>query len=263
MKTKNLFLLVILLLPSGCSNSSDLFKDDNAANPETPQVYPVEIQTSDFSLPEGCRWKCHTEQSNVYVIRSIEDILPFIDGEFLESVIDFGKYSLLYARGQCISGIDDITKQLQQISENEYLLNIDITNNLAAVAPLWNIAVLVPVIPQNAIVKLNVVLSNSGDEFKDTGYIVDSYSCTDGFKGYYIISENLKDTLISYNLPDVYKDPLVFYDMERPEYSYRYEYKIEFVYTIAGEEDIPICVALYHIRYPYARQIIIKSANKL
>lgn len=103
----------------------------------------------------------------------------------------------------------------------------------------------------------------SDDLSKDVGYIVDYYQCTGGFKGYYIISENLKDTLIAYNLPDVYKDSLEFYDKEKPGYSYRYEYKIEFVYTIAGEEDIPACLALYYIRYPYAKQIIVKSASKL
>jgi hypothetical protein len=118
--------------------------------------YPAEIQTTDFSLPEGCTWKSHTERGEVYVIRSIEDILPFIDGEFPESLIDFGKYSLIYARGIGTSGIDDITKQLQQVSENEYLLYVEITNNDTEIAPLWNIAILIPAVPGNAVVELNV-----------------------------------------------------------------------------------------------------------
>jgi hypothetical protein len=142
-------------------------------------------------------------------------------------------------------------------------LNVNITNNILAVAPLWNIAIQVPVISQDTEIKLDILSQASDYGLKDTGYIVDSYSCTDGLKGYYIISENLKDTLIAYNLPDVYEVPSVFYDIERPEYSYRYEYKIEFVYTIAKEEDIPVCLALYPVKYPYAKQITVKSASKI
>jgi hypothetical protein len=149
MKTRILILSGILLLSFGCANVDDLSKEDNAA-------YPIEIQAADFSLPESCTWKYHAEQNNVYVIRSVEGILPFIDGKFPGNLIDFGKYSLIYARGMGTSGIDDITKQLQQISANEYLLYVEVTNNGAEIAPLWNIAILVPVIPQNTIVKLNV-----------------------------------------------------------------------------------------------------------
>ena len=149
MKTKNLFVPTILWLAFGCVGYNDLPKDNNAAN-------PTENQTTDFSLPEGCTWKPHTEQSNVYVIRSVNDIFPYIDGKFPENLVDFGKHSLIYARGMGTSGIDSITKQLQQVSEKEYLLTVDITNNDTKIAPLWNIAVLVPLIPQDAEVSLNV-----------------------------------------------------------------------------------------------------------
>jgi hypothetical protein len=146
-------------------------------NPETPLVYPIEIEAIDFSLPEGCTWKHNTEQS-VSVIRSAEDILPFIDGKFLENSIDFGKYSLLYARGQSTAGIDSIMKHLQQVSENEYLFYVDIMKNDATEVPLWNIALLVPKISEDARIELLVNyypekenISLSGTKWQLTAFV--------------------------------------------------------------------------------------------
>jgi hypothetical protein len=159
MKTKLLLLSAILLLTLGCTNSEGLSKDDSAVNPGTSPVYPVEIQATDFSLPEGCTWKPHTERSNVYVMRSAEDIPLYIDGEFPEGEIDFEAYSLIVANKTVpYSGVADIAKQLQQISDNEYLLNIDIAmGGVGYMMPvLVRVAVLTPAVPENAVVELNV-----------------------------------------------------------------------------------------------------------
>lgn len=135
----------------------------SAQRVEAEPVYPIEIQAADFSLPDGCTWKRHNGQENVYVIRSVGDILPLIDGEFPENLVDFGKYSLLVAKGQATSGIQHIDKHLQQISENEYLLTIDVMNNDATEVSLWNIAIRVPVVRQNADIRLNLVVNHKDD----------------------------------------------------------------------------------------------------
>jgi hypothetical protein len=100
---------------------------------------------------------------------------------------------------------------------------------------------------------------NENTEIKDTGYIVDYQPCSSSFGGYYIISENLKDTLLTYNLLDFYETPLDFGD----GVSHQYEYKIEFTYTIAKDSDYPLCTTFYNILYPYAKHIIIKSVYRL
>jgi hypothetical protein len=264
MKTKTLSFTVILLLLLGCSNNAGLPKEDNGVNQKTTSpVYPAEIQATDFSLPEGCGWRFYfptdlSPHHAFYTINSQDDLKDKLYCENNVPVMDFDKYSLLVFI--CDYG-ENLTHQLQQIDEYRYKWNIDIKGTTRS--GFLSIAILIPAVPENAVVELNVVLSNSGDELKDTGYIVDSYSCTDGLNGYYIISENLKDTLLSYNLPDIYTDPLIFYDLERPEYSYRYEYKIEFTYSIIENDEPRVCLAMYVARYPNARPVIIKSVRRL
>ncbi|MDR1373186.1 MAG: hypothetical protein LBJ17_08770, partial [Dysgonamonadaceae bacterium] len=90
MKTKIIrtaLFISLFALSFGCDNnadlSGDLSQDINAKDQATQQVYPVEIQATDFSLPEGCGWKSPAKgEPDIYVIRSVEDILPLIDGEF-------------------------------------------------------------------------------------------------------------------------------------------------------------------------------------
>lgn len=113
---------------------------------------------------------------------------------------------------------------------------------------------------------------------KKKGYIVGFDSCTINHHykiGYIIITEDLKDTLITYNLSDntykmpasvllnpsntLYKIPELYFQNYRnspffPE-SLRYEYPVNFSYSIANEDEI---VSL-SINY----QIIIKSVTNV
>ena len=106
------------------------------------------------------------------------------------------------------------------------------------------------------------------------GYIVNYDYCgglemeekTAKANGYFIISENLKDTLLTYNLPDnLFEFPLAFFGRESSEHSYRYDYKIGFTYRIAKESEriYTLCPAMYPRKYSNARQIIIDSASNL
>jgi hypothetical protein len=116
------------------------------------------------------------------------------------------------------------------------------------------------------------------------GYIVDYNSCaafkergetTAKARGYYIISENLKDTLLTFNLPDdLFEFPWAFFGYAGTDYdwkeggstlAYRYEYKIRFTYRLAEEEEkiILLCNAFLYDPYLRAKQVIIKTASKL
>jgi hypothetical protein len=94
---------------------------------------------------------------------------------------------------------------------------------------------------------INDPKNGSTDDFKDIGYIVDYAGC-EGYSdifGYYIITENEEDTLVTYNLPDkVYIFPQSFYD--NPE-QYRNTYRIEFTYRLADgdEKKGVVCPAMY------------------
>ncbi|MDR0699335.1 MAG: hypothetical protein LBG28_09010 [Tannerella sp.] len=112
--------------------------------------------------------------------------------------------------------------------------------------------------------------NGSPDDIKDVGYIVDYAGCDGGEAfGYYIITENKEDTLVTYNLPDkVYAFPQSFYDNPEP---YRNSYRIEFTYKLAvGDEKRGIvCPAMYQLHRLYwnreskgeEKQIIIISAE--
>jgi hypothetical protein len=93
---------------------------------------------------------------------------------------------------------------------------------------------------------INDPQNGSADDFKDIGYIVD-YAVCEGYShiGYYIITENEEDTLVTYNLPDkVYTFPQSFYDNPEP---YRNSYRIEFTYRLAtgDEKKGVVCPAMY------------------
>lgn len=160
MKTGILFLSV-MLLSFGCDNDGDLSKDDNAANTETPPVYPVEIQATDFSLPEGCGWRFYfptdlSPHRAFYIINSQDDLKDKLYCEDNVPVMDFDKYSLLVFI--CDYG-ENLTHQLQQIDEYRYKWNIDIKGTTRS--GFLSIAILIPKLPQNAIVDLDIIDVNS------------------------------------------------------------------------------------------------------
>lgn len=98
------------------------------------------------------------------------------------------------------------------------------------------------------------------DEEKNTGYPVTN--------GYYIITSDLEDTLLTYNLPKhLFEFPADYFrHMGRsfPE-SARYEYKIKIVYTIATGKELfyPLCTTEKpQSEFNNAYQVIIKSIEK-
>jgi hypothetical protein len=117
---------------------------------------------------------------------------------------------------------------------------------------------------------INDPKNGSADDFKDIGYIVDYAGC-EGYShiGYYIITENEEDTLVTYNLPDnVYPFPQSFYDNPEP---YRNTYKIAFTYRLADDDEKKgvVCPAMYQPHRLYwnkessgeEKEIIIISAE--
>jgi hypothetical protein len=115
------------------------------------KAYPINITTIDFSLTNGCYWQWQNlKQDTIYVINSQEDFSLNISCENTATPeIDFNEYSLIMIYGGTTSGISNITKQLQQVSDNEYELKIDITLEMTTVAPLWRVSLLIPKLQGN------------------------------------------------------------------------------------------------------------------
>ena len=116
------------------------------------------IPTEDYRLENSdCQWNfSNMQEDSLYIINSEEELLAFITCPDDETppAIDFTKYTLLLARGTTMYGsIADISKQLMQLSANDYGLNIGLHLSDTAAPQAWQIAVLVPKVNE---VKLNL-----------------------------------------------------------------------------------------------------------
>jgi hypothetical protein len=79
-----------------------------------------------------------------------------LEGNYPE--IDFSKHTLLLTNGQTYKGIDKISKQLLQLSNNEYRLDIKILLNDADYSPPWIVALIVNKLNKESCVELSVTL---------------------------------------------------------------------------------------------------------
>jgi len=109
------------------------------------------------------------------------------------------------------------------------------------------------------------------------GYIVAFDQCTapSRVNGFYIVSTNLKDTILTYNLPDsLFNIPRSYFQgwMQSPYLadSLRFKFKLNASYTFTKKEDIYCfpCIGIIStaIRNKYfynAKEVKIKSAIKL
>ena len=146
-----LFLGVGATLCKGCNN---------IGNNELMATYPEDVDMSNFSLDGTvCSWNWqYLEEDTVYVINSSEKLLNYISCQKNEvPIIDFNKYSLLLTYGGTTSGVHKIDRNLRQTSINKFKLVVDITLEMTTVAQGWTLSVLVPKIPNSAIIQLDVI----------------------------------------------------------------------------------------------------------
>jgi hypothetical protein len=70
--------------------------------------------------------------------------------------VDFSRYSVLFASGRATNGIQQIFKTYEAQHEGRNLLTVELFLNDTEEAPLWNVALLVPALPEGAQVDLQV-----------------------------------------------------------------------------------------------------------
>jgi len=142
-------IIIGLFFAFGCK------KDD----PVTPSpTYPIEVSFMEYSL-EGtsCQWTNLAYDNTVIVINSDEKMNRYVTGSgYLE--IDFETQTLLLASGKAEKGISEITvNNLQQLSANEYELDMELLLNEETIAEEWTVALVLEKVSEESAVELIVV----------------------------------------------------------------------------------------------------------
>lgn len=132
-----------------------------------PAPEPGEL--TDVVLNSGWEW-IGDRAGATRVIRSAEELATLVrGGEGSPADVDFSRHAILYVTGGVDSGIDHIDRRLDGQGYDR-LLAIDIYLNAACVAPLWNVAVLMPLEPAPELVDVRVTVHSGGllpDELTD------------------------------------------------------------------------------------------------
>lgn len=116
--------------------------------------YPSEVATEDISPEHYYEWK-GTEDDKVYIVRSEEELRAYITGESPLPEIDFGKNTLLLARGTTQCGIIDVEKKIYGNEDGgNLMLHVIVKMNVATVIGEWSAAMLTPKIPNGETVDI-------------------------------------------------------------------------------------------------------------
>ena len=137
MKRKNIVLLFMAILFVGCDKKED-------------KKYPVNIEIQSYFLSETCNWQ-NLKSDTVYLINSDAELSKYIT---CQVDIDFNKYSLIVVCGKEKNKIYELTKQLTQISQDEYEFTIDVIIEDTIVIPTWVVSILTPKISDKAQIHL-------------------------------------------------------------------------------------------------------------
>jgi len=128
---------------------------DNAQTMDTDTIFanPIDVSFTALSVTVCTQ---QLSANTIYVINSIEEFNELICQNSIPA-IDFNTHSVILTYGHTTSGIANLTKNLQQLSTNEYELTVDITLGMTCVAEVWSVVILTQKLPQGANVTLNEV----------------------------------------------------------------------------------------------------------
>ena len=165
-------LIIAVVVVLSCQN------DKEGRVPE--QNYPIKIEFTNFAWDGNHNlWTNLDYDGKVIIINSIEELQNYVnsldDNDYAD--IDFSKYSLLLASGISDYGISDIkAKTFQQLAENHYELEIEITLNDVLECEQWLLAVIVDKLSADSKVDLKIttfeeVLSLLNTKWKLAGIV--------------------------------------------------------------------------------------------
>jgi len=141
--------------------SEESYVELKAACIEVGMDYPIDILFEEYSLAgTSCQWinfqDCIYCPGTIVIINNKEELENYITcSDVNYSQIDFENYSLISATGIVATSLREIQcKELQQTSDNEYFLHLNMTLGGMTSVTRWFFAVIVSKLPQNAIVDL-------------------------------------------------------------------------------------------------------------
>ena len=145
---------------------SEWWNSSLPCNYTVPIDYPIEIPFTEYSLTgTSCQWLYNSPFGfdKITIINSDHELENYIEelGNYYACTddnpeINFSEYSLICARGRASSSPADTEKQLLQISENEYSLELIIRPGPSPTFVPWFISIIVPKLSQNAVITLNI-----------------------------------------------------------------------------------------------------------
>ena len=128
------------------------------------EKYPIEIPFTEYSLSgTSCQWKPlpypYPYRDTVIVINSEEELEKYIEciGESDYPVIDFSTQTLLFAHGIASSSVVSINcNSLQQLSEQNFRMKVDIVLGYATVMTNWQVPITINKLGEGCTIELIV-----------------------------------------------------------------------------------------------------------
>jgi hypothetical protein len=130
---------------------------------EPEEKYPLEIPFKEYSFQDTTCLRTDIiydscANDKIIIINSGEEFENYIGcPKEIYSDIDLSKQTLLLTGGWT-GGVHKIEKKLEQLSTDEYQLNVEITLNDAAVIESWNLSLITKKLNQGSKVELNVTI---------------------------------------------------------------------------------------------------------
>jgi len=148
--------MIGLFFAFGCKKDNG----EKGDNPPEEPTYPIEIPFEEYSLKgTSCQWTNLAYDNTVIIIDSDEKMNRYVTGTgsgYPE--IDFETQTLLLASGKTEKGISEITvNNLQQLSANEYELDMELLLNNETIAEEWTVALVLEKVSEESAVELIVV----------------------------------------------------------------------------------------------------------
>jgi hypothetical protein len=122
---------------------------------------PKEVSFTEYSLAStSCQWTKLNNDNEIIVINSNEELNRYVtctNNDY--SAIDFSKHTLLLAHGLASSSVVSVgCSRLQQISEQRYTMNVDLSLGFATVASPWQVPIIVDKLSEGCTVELTVTI---------------------------------------------------------------------------------------------------------